>query len=339
MPEQTQTTNMAPWGPQGDFLRMLWSRGDTLSQTQQPYYPGQTVTPFSPQSEQALGLMAARGLSGTPGTGAFGDYLNSAFRQGQIGLGGTANTIGAAQSGIMPGMNQLAATAGGGYLGRNPFLDAQFGQAAGQLTDAFGQAAGQSHLAFSGAGRSGSGAHLDAIGRQQDSLSRGLGTLGANLYGGAYEAERGRQLQAGLGLQQGALQAGGLAGNIFDSIDQSRARAGALLPSLQQVQYGDLDRLLGVGQAVEGKAGQYQQSDQDRFNYYRDQPWQQLQRFGSLLQGGPYGQSGTTTTDAAGNPIGQALGGGLAGAGIGSAFGPWGTAIGGGVGLLAGLFS
>jgi hypothetical protein len=64
----------------------------------------------------------------------------------------------------------------------NPYLDAMYNQAAGKV-------AGSVNSNFSNAGRYGSGAHTGA-------LTEGLGNMATNLYGGAYEADQGRRMQA-----------------------------------------------------------------------------------------------------------------------------------------------
>lgn len=87
-------------------------------------------------------------------------------------------------------------------------------------------------------------------------------------------------------------------------------------PQAAAGQYTDADRLLAAGQAKEAK------------------PWESLLNYARLLGGVPTGQ-GTTSGQQPyfSNPMGSAAGGALAGYAIG---GPWGAAIGGGLGLLGG---
>lgn len=343
MAEQTSVTHSAPWGPQGQHLQNIWSQAQLLAGTPQPYYPGSSVVPFAPQTEMGLGMIQNQAMAGTPFAGSAAQWANQAFTRPNIDLGGTFGSIGQAQSGLAPAMGQLGATASGAYLGRNPFLDAQFNQGASQLSDAYGRATAKTNLAFSGAGRTGSAAQMGALGQQQQALSQGLGQLGASIYGGAYENERNRQQAAAMGLQQGALNAGGLANSLFGSVSQAGAQAGALAPSLQQLQYADANQLLGVGNALQQQAGAYLQDDINHFNYYANQPWQQLQNYAQLVMGGNYGGSQTSHVNAPGNQIGQALGGAATGAALGSVIPGLGTgigaAVGGGLGLLGGLFS
>lgn len=171
----------------------------------------------------------------------------------------------------------------------------------------FDQAAGRVtenvHSAFGGAGRFGSPAH-------QEGLSRSLADMATNIYGANYAQERDRQqLAARTGLS---------------GINQAIGRA----PALDQAQYMPAQLLGGVGAQVESmEQAQANQRAND------------LARYASLVQGA-YGGTTTTTSPLYSNPAARLLGGGAAGAGIGSAMfaDPWtigGFALGGGLlGLL-----
>lgn len=140
------------------------------------------------------------------------------------------------------------------------------------LDQTFNQAAlaTQNQLASQFAG---SGRNIDA---SQGLRSQQLNNLATGIYGGAYENERNRQQQA-LGMS----------------------------PMLSQAQYGDLDRLLGVGQSGSTALDQY--------------------------MGRVTGNYGSSTRQTGG---GNALSGAAGGAMMGSMFGPWGALIGGGLGAL-----
>jgi hypothetical protein len=78
----------------------------------------------------------------------------------------------------------------------------------------------------------------------------------------------------------------------------------------------------------------------ERFNYLRDQPFQQQQALAGILQPGA-GLGGSSTTvgkQPGGSRAAGALGGALTGAQMGSSFGPWGTAIGAILGGAGGYF-
>jgi len=113
----------------------------------------------------------------------------------------------------------------------------------------------------------------------------------------------------------------------------------ALAPVLQQQEYAPYQAMTDVGQFYQQRA---QQQLQDQINIYNAQqawPWQQLERYNAILAGAGQlgGQQVSTSTQQV--PFGQRLlGGGLAGAGLGSAFGPIGAGVGGLGGALLGGF-
>ena len=91
----------------------------------------------------------------------------------------------------------LEHTAGGAYLGRNPFLDAQFSRAADAVTNRFDRSILPGvNATFGSAGRTGSGIHQQSVLNRAEGLRNDLSGLAASIYGPAYESERGRQLSA-----------------------------------------------------------------------------------------------------------------------------------------------
>lgn len=131
--------------------------------------------------------------------------------------------------------------------------------------------------------------------------------LATQIYGGAYDAERNRQQQ--------------------------------VLPfanSLANQDYVDLAALQGVGSQVEGKSGEILSSQMDRFNFNQARPEAALDSYLARVQGLTGGYN-TQETPIYRNPIGGAIGGATAGAGIAGMMGStnplW--ALGGG---LLGLY-
>jgi hypothetical protein len=183
----------------------------------------------------------------------------------------------------LAGNNQITANAGNLA---NQTLSGGFLGSNPYLDQTFNRAAmaTQNQLASQFAG---SGRNVDA---SQGLRSQQLNDLATGIYGGAYDAERNRQQQTL-----------------------------AMSPQLGQAQYGDLERLLGVGQAQEG----YQQQQLDARGNALDQYLGRVS--------GNMGQ--TIKTSQTGNPAAGALGGAMLG---GQFLGPWG-ALGGGI--LGGIFS
>lgn len=103
----TTKTTSAPWGPQQDYLKAGMQRAESLyNSNNEQYFPGTTVSDFSPYQQQAQQLGAQRALNGNPIMDASsnyaqksinGDYLNSGDQNGQV----FANI----QSKIMPAVN------------------------------------------------------------------------------------------------------------------------------------------------------------------------------------------------------------------------------------------
>jgi len=224
----------SPWQPQQQYLQ------DSFGQAQQNYqsggpnfFGGNTYVPFAEQSQQALGMQEARALSGSNPE----NQLNQ----------------------------QLTGTLRGDYLNSNPYLDQMMNSASSGIREQFTDTVLPGINATFGAGGR-TGGQLwgqtvaDASGQLTDSLSR----MGADIYGGNYQQERGRQLQAG-----------------------------AMVPGASALDYQNIDRLGGVGAAVEGKGREILGDQISRFNFYQNRPEQNLSTYQQLV-GGNYGgeQSG-----------------------------------------------
>lgn len=266
----TQTTSTEPPDYLLPFLRQATGSAQALFQRgPQQYFSGNTVTPFSPQTNMALNLQQGRALGGSPVTSA--------------AQGLTTKTL------------------NGDFLNANPYLDATFDRAAG----AVGR---QLDTTMARAGRD-----LDAnMGVRADALNN----LATDIYGRNYQSERDRQVGA----------------------------VGSAIP-LAREDYFDIAQLGGVGQAVEGQAGNIISDRMNRFNFAQEAPYASLDRFISQLSGSPMGQNSSSTSPVFTNTAGNLLGGALAGA---SLFGTGGAlagtlglggAGGAGLGALAGLLS
>lgn len=92
--------------------------------------------------------------------------------------------------------DQLGRTANGEYLNNNPYLDQTFDRASGKVTDAYSRAVDGKNSNFSLAGRYGSGAHQASLKRQNEGLGDALGGLANDIYGGNYQQERDRMVNA-----------------------------------------------------------------------------------------------------------------------------------------------
>jgi hypothetical protein len=367
----TQTTETSP----PDYLLPFLKDSANVAQKlmgrgPMSYYSGNTVVPFSPQTNQALNLQQNRALSGSPVLNSAQGFtqnllagnspLNQDFSGGPIGSAPlsqftpdnyTAFTGGpTGESFLSPFMNQ-----------NNPYLDATFNKAAGAVNRNL-----DTILARSGRDLHGN------LGARSDALNN----LATDIYGGAYENDRSRALsaasqlsgqvftggQSDLGRQQQAsesardraLNAGlNLSGQIFSGgqsdIDRRLQAASTLggqqlaastnaIP-LSREDYFDISQLGNVGAQTEQQAQNIIQDQLNRYNFAQEAPYASLDRFISQISGMPMGQQTSSSQPVFRSPIAGALGGVSAAAGLGgmmAAPGATGLAAVGGLPMLLG---
>ena len=253
------------------FLTQGLERAQSLFLTgEQPrFFEGQTFVSPSAQTEQALAQQEALATQASP-------VLQQAQQAYQQSLGG------------------IGATAGGQFLGANPY-QAQMMQAATRpLEQQFSnQVLPQIASLYSRAGRYGSGAMQGALGQATEAYTRGLGDITGTIAGQQFQQERGLQQQAQL----------------------AQAQLAAAAPSIYGQQFIPSQQLAQVGAAREQIAAQPLQEQMQRFQFGQQLPYQQLSGYLSSVYGSPMGNFGSQTqsTTMPSNP----LMGGLAGAGLG----------------------
>ena len=117
-------------------------------------------------------------------------------------------------------------------------------------------------------------------------------------------------------------------------------------PALAEADYGDIQRMYGVGAMQESKAQQALSDAMRRWAFQQAAPYQQLAAQAPVIGGTSVGGMTTTTTDmdAQGmNPLMGAAGGAMMGGSMATMMptlgvaGPWGAAAGAGLGLLASM--
>jgi len=223
----------------------------------------------------------------------------------------------AAQQAYTSSLGQIGQTAAGGFLGGSPYRDQLIAAATRPLTQQFESQVipGISSL-FSRAGRYGSGAMEQALGRATESYGRALGDVASTVAAQDYARERGLQQQAQLG----------------------QAALAQAAPSFFQMGFLPAQALETVGAAREALAAQPLQEQIARFNFAQQAPRESLMSFLSSVYGSPLRAYGSQTIpQAQTNPLGQAIGGAGLGYVAGNALGfnPYvGALIGGGLGLL-----
>jgi hypothetical protein len=280
------------------YLGMGLQRAEQLFFGQQPQlFPGQMYVSPSQQTLDALAQQEQLARAGSP-------------------------QITAAQEAFGRALGQTGFTAGGGFLGANPFLQGAIASATRPVMQQFQeQTLPGIQSAFSQAGRYGSGAQARAIGQAQEAASRAIGDISASMTAQDYARER-AMMQQSIG-QQAAL--------------------GQMAPSFYSQQFLPSEQLAQIGASREAIAAKPLQEEISRFQFQQQLPYSQLQSYLSAVYGNPMaGSAVPQQAPAQSNRLGTALGGAALGAGLGQAIGgSFGglsaPVLGAGLGGLAGL--
>lgn len=267
--------NADPWSGAQPYLKDVMSQAQGLFRQGSQYAPFSTVTPYSPVTQQALGLTQQRALNGSPVSSA----ANSAV----------TDILGGSAFNGNPANSTLLNIANGSTLNSNPYIDQNFNAAARGVAD-------NVNAVFGGAGRGGSGTN-------QDFLGKNLSDLAANMYGQNFTNQQQAQQQALSQLSQN-----------YTTGQQQELQGAALSPSLAGQDYTDLQNLLSVGGAYDSQAQQYTQDALNRWNFTQQQPWQNLANYSSAVSGlglGAYGTKNTTETQPGQSLLPTLIGGGL----------------------------
>ena len=235
------------------------------------YYQGNTVAQFTPDQIAAMDKIRTRANSG---------------------LGTMDNTL-----------EMLQKTSKGDFLNANPYLDAMFDNASRGVTKQFKENVmpGIASM-YSEAGRYGSGAMTTATGAAGGALGDSLAGMSAEIYGGNYQQERNRQMQAA-----------------------------GLMPVVSAAQFDNDNALFGLGQTQQGMDQANIDADRNKWDFNQNKELMKLQQYAQLLSGG-LGAGGTTTTNGTAtseqqpkNKMAGAIGGAATGM---SVAGPWGALAG-----------
>lgn len=233
------------------------------------YYPYQTYVSPSTQTQQALQAAQTRALQGSP-----------LVPQAQ-------QTISGLQTGVNPALAGMQTTAGGAYLGSNPYFNQALAGAGQAATRQYLDAISQGRSGASMAGRYGSGAATELESRAQQNLANALTQRAGELAYQQYGMER--------GLQESAL---GSLGSLSEQQAGRQMAAAQAAPGLAAADYQDIQQLMNVGQTAEDYQRQALEADIGRFEYGQNLPYTKLQSFLSAAYGAPMGQ--VTTAKSSG---------------------------------------
>ena len=231
--------------------QLLGASGLTGQQAAAGITPAQQLL----QSGAAAGQQAATGIAPAQQllqSGAKGMDYDTALSMAGLPGGDLAGGVG------LPDVasNQLSTTAGGGFLGSNPYLDQVYDTAADAVTERFSEDILPGiNASFGAAGRTGSGAQALMQGRAAGDVAEQLRGLAGDIYAPAYESERERQIttasqlgqlgqQADIANLQADLQRRDLASDLFTGgLDRKLAAGG----QLGQLGLGGLSSQLSAG--------------------------------------------------------------------------------------------
>lgn len=308
---QNVTTTSAPPAWLQPYLQNYMAQGSKVAG--QPYkpYTGQTVAGLNSTQYGAMDAIAKRATQGTPEQSA--------------------------------GRRELTGTLGGGYLGHqsavnpyasdaNPYLQKNIDAAQGDVMRNFNTIAAPSYgtaNARSGSFGNAGLAMVENEGRR--GVADELGRISSGMRMADYN-RRGDLTESAVNRNEGAYQS-----------ERNRMQGAlGMVPGFANMDYQDAQALMGVGDRLQGQTQAGLDDQFDRFNEARNYPQQQLDVLSRLFGNQSTGQTTNQqlpkqpgTNKAAG-----AIGGGLAGAQMGSMIMPgMGTAVGGGLGALMGLLS
>ena len=202
-----------PWEAQQPYLKEIYSLAQNLLGDGVYEYGERRDANMTPQLDQALRMVQNRAEQGSPGLAA------------------------------AKNMNQR--TVEGDYLSpdSNPYLSQTYDAAAQGVTRNFQESVMPTLNSRFAMGRTqqdaGGNAQTAAMGRAQNELGQNLGNLATGIYGGNYQQERGRQMQAGQ-QAQGFAQSDYMDAQALQSVGQTRQEFAqrALDDIIARFQYG-----------------------------------------------------------------------------------------------------
>ncbi len=223
----SSTTQTQPLEEQKPYLQDIWSKAQGQYQTPLGYYSGTKVAGFTPEQQMAQEWTTQRALAGSP-------------------------LLGGAQQGVYN-------TMGGQYLSpeSNLWLAETYKVGAQNLGQQYGEITmPELRRSAMGAGAYGGSRQGVSEGIASRGLAQGLSSLATGIYGPAYEAERGRQMQAY-----------------------------QMAPGLAEADYTDIGKLAAVGEEKQAMSQSLIDEMVKQYEYSQLEPWQRLGMYSNLITG------------------------------------------------------
>ncbi|MEX3840265.1 hypothetical protein [Paraburkholderia sp. BR10882] len=303
------TTTELPGYAQGTAQDIL-SKGTSLSNSAIPQYTGQTYAGMNSTQNNAIQGMSNLANSGGV-TGQVSGAVSQMANNGGNGYGNVAAQTATASQNPYASMS-------------NPYLAQQVNAANQQTTQAFNQNAMNLNSQFAGSGAFGGSAYQNAVNDQNRTLGTALANNSANIYGNAYNtAAQAASVNASLGTQaslanqSAGLQAANLNSNNYNTAQARALTAAGLAPTLDSSTINQLNAAYTGGTAQQTAAQNQLNSQYQQWYQNAMQPYEQLGIEQGALSGAlGNGAQGITSSSQSANPLGLAVGGLTAGAGI-----------------------
>lgn len=295
----------------------------TSQVARQPYQPygGQRVAGLNDVQYGAMDATMNRAMQGTPEQAAGRANLTGTLSGQYLGAQAPRN----AQADVR---NEFA--------GSNPHLQGMIDASAGDIARNYSMTAAPTwRTANNASGSFGNAGLAEMEALDRSNLQRNIGDVSRQMRFADYTQQQGlaenraqRQFTAGENLAQ--RQQG-----LFDAERGRQMQGLAMVPGFASMDYQDIDRMIGVGDALQRQQQAYFDDDYSRFTEARDYPLRQLDILGRGL-GMNYGSTQTGQQPGPNKGAGM-LGGAMLGAQMGSIIPGLGTGIGAGAGALLGL--
>lgn len=251
MPEAPETLAVGPSSATQQAMALAEQRalaGSPLTRQAQSTVMGMmgNYSPYEAGYQQMFGKSSPYEAGYQQALGQYGDLYNQAYTDPSKGFYEQLRA-GAMQNEALGGMRQ---TAGGAYLGANPYLEGALAQSNRLTSEALQEGLRGLESKTAAAGRMGSGAEAQLVGKATDAAARAMQEANQQAYLQNYMTER--------GLQESALAR--LGGFSQQDIMNRMAGAQQLTSSGQQEYANRLAALQGTQSALSGAQNVYQQN-------------------------------------------------------------------------------
>jgi hypothetical protein len=258
-------------------------------------YPGQSYVPFS--SETETGLNQIQSMASQPNQFYAG---NAAFNQDLVG--GNYNLDQSGYNALKSPSITTEADYRKMFDETNPLFDQVVNTQAGKLSDDVARQFGGASFGSAAS----TGALVDQVGDYRAKMASDQFNTNQAFKAGLLGDITGLQnqnWQNQFGLQSQL-------SSLSNQDIQNRLAGVGQSDQIYQSQFAPAERMLGVGAAREGKAGEILQSQMDRYDTQQQAPWNRLGAAYPYFSG-TGGSTSTTTQETPTDPWGKILGGGL----------------------------